>query len=202
MGLRHQFLPPYLRPLHEIGRTPVLCGLAMPVLETDIYQEPAESHPLDDRPFGRMLEALDDLRPEEVYVCAGASHRYALVGELMATAMQARRGVGAVCDGYIRDVPGLLNLDFPVFSLGPYGQDQRGRGLVIDYRIPVEIGGILIRPGDVIFGDTDGVLVVPSEHVHQVFQRALDKARGEKTVKHAIENGMGAAEAFEKYGIM
>ena len=202
MRLRHQFLPPEIQPMKVAQPdreriVPLLIGRAMPVLEADVFEEPSEQ-----APFGKMLDALDDLKPDEVYVCAGASYRYALVGELMATAVLARGARGAVTDGYVRDTEGLVKLGFPVFSRGSYAQDQRGRGMVLDYRVPIEIGGIPIRPGDIIVGDIDGVLVVPSEHETEVFAGALEKARAEKTVQQAIMDGMGAKEAFETYGIL
>ena len=197
VGLRRQFLSPLIRPLQPTGNIPLLIGRAMPVLEADIFEDPREGPP-----FGRMLAALDDLQPNEVYVCAGASPRYALVGELMCTAMMARGAVGAVCDGYIRDADRILELDFPVYSLGPYAQDQRGRGMVLDFRLPIEIAGIRIEPGDIILGDVDGVLIVPQPAEAEVFTRALAKARAEKTVQQALKNGMTATEAFAKYGIL
>jgi len=73
---------------------------------------------------------------------------------------------------------------------------------VVDFRIPVEIGAVRVRPGDILFGDIDGVLLVPAEAEVEVFARALEKARGEKLVKKAIEEGSSAVKAFEKYGIM
>jgi regulator of RNase E activity RraA len=109
---------------------------------------------------------------------------------------------GAVLDGYSRDTAGILNLDFPTFSYGPYAQDQGPRGKVIDYRIPIEIGGVKIIPGDIVFGDVDGVCVIPQDAEGEVFTKSLEKARGEKLVRKAIESGMSAVEAFRKYGIM
>jgi regulator of RNase E activity RraA len=110
---------------------------------------------------------------------------------------------GAVVDGYSRDTQGILALGFPVFSHGCYAQDQGPRGKVIDFRVPIEMaGGVRIEPGDIIFGDLDGVCVIPRRSEREVFTRALEKARGEKLVRKALEQGMGAAEAFKKFGIM
>ena len=109
---------------------------------------------------------------------------------------------GAVLDGYVRDTHGILELDFPTFSCGSYAQDQGPRGKVIDFRVPVEIEGTRVNPGDIVFGDIDGVLLIPREQEEEIIMEALEKARGEKLVKKAIEAGMGAGEAFEKYGIM
>lgn len=193
LGLRHQFLPPQLQPL---DRSMVTIGRAMTVLEADCFEEGA-------KPFGLMLEALDDLKTNEVYVCAGASPRYALWGELMSIRAMKLGATGAVVDGYSRDTQGILALGFPVFSHGCYAQDQGPRGKVIDFRVPIEMaGGVRIEPGDIIFGDLDGVCVIPRRSEREVFTRALEKARGEKLVRKALEQGMGAAEAFKKFGIM
>ena len=112
------------------------------------------------------------------------------------------KAAGAVVDGYLRDTHGILAMDFPAFAHGSYAQDQGPRGKVIDFRVPLEIGGVRIRPGDILFGDVDGVLVVPREAEREVFVGAIEKARGEKIVQKAIEEGMSASEAFKKYGIL
>ena len=154
------------------------------------------------KPFGLMLEALDDLKPGEVYICTGSSPSYALWGELMSTRATKLGAVGAVVDGYSRDTQGILKLNFPTFSYGRYAQDQGPRGKVIDWRVPIEMNGVRINSGDIIFGDIDGVCVIPRDAEEEVFAAALEKARGEKKVAEAIRNGMGAVEAFAKFGIM
>ena len=109
---------------------------------------------------------------------------------------------GAVVDGFSRDTPEILQLGFPTFSSGTYAQDQGPRGKVVDFRIAIDFGGITVAPGDVIFGDLDGVLVVPQEVVEEAFTGALEKARGEKDVRKALEAGMSTKDAFEHFGIM
>jgi regulator of RNase E activity RraA len=201
LGLQHQFLPPYLVPLRD---DMIVAGRAMPVLECDVFVETNTegNGPLSAKPFGLMLEALDDLKPNEVYVAAGASPRYALWGELMSTRARKLGAAGSVVDGYSRDTVGVLQLGFPTFSRGRYAQDQGPRGKVVDFRVPVEIGGVRIQPGDIIHGDIDGVLVIPREAEEEVIRLALEKARGEKLVAQAIREGMGAVEAFRTFGIM
>lgn len=103
-----------------------------------------------------MLEALDDLRPNEVYVATGGSFRYAMWGELMSTRAQHLRAAGAVLNGFVRDAAGIEALDFPTFCRELYAQDQGPRGKVIDFRTPIEIEGVRIAPGDLIFGDRRG----------------------------------------------
>ncbi|MCY3918154.1 MAG: RraA family protein [Chloroflexi bacterium] len=201
LGFLHQFLPPRIGPLRP---DMVVIGRAMTVLEADVFEErsSSENNPVMSRAFGLLFEALDDLKPHEVYVCAGASPRYALWGELMSARAIKLGAAGAVVDGYLRDTNGILAQNFPAFSYGSYAQDQGPRGKVIDFRVPIEIEGIRINTGDIVFGDVDGVLVAPREAEEEIFTGAIDKARGEKLVGKAIEEGMSASEAFRKFGIM
>jgi regulator of RNase E activity RraA len=201
MELTHQFLPPTIKPLDS---SMVVIGRAMPVVEADVelIEESALENPEISKPFGLMFDALDDLKAHEVYVCSGASHRYALWGGLMSTRAIKLGAAGAVVDGFSRDTPEILQLGFPTFSSGTYAQDQGPRGKVVDFRIAIDFGGITVAPGDVIFGDLDGVLVVPQEVVEEAFTGALEKARGEKDVRKALEEGMSTKDAFEHFGIM
>lgn len=200
MHYLHQFLPQRIQP---IEMNMVVAGRAMTVLEADAFEELSEGYnPIMCKPFGLMLEALDDLKEDEVYICTGSSPSYALVGELMCTRMQILKAAGAVVNGFHRDTKGILEINFPCFSYGRYAQDQGPRGKVIDYRVPIEIEGVRINPGDIIFGDMDGVLVIPQEIETEVIQRAYEKATGEKMVAEAIRGGMAAKASFDKHGIM
>lgn len=201
LGLIHQFLPPKIRPLRN---DMVVIGRAMPVLSIDVYSESEKkSHnPLLAKPFGLMLEALDDLKPNEVYLNTGSSPRNAMWGELMSTRAIKLGAAGAVVNGYTRDTNGVLNLNFPTFGFGPYAQDSAPRYKVIDWRVPIEIGQVRINPGDILFGDIDGVCVIPKSAERETFAKAFEKARGEKLVAKAIRDGMSAVKAFETYGIM
>jgi regulator of RNase E activity RraA len=199
LGLQQQFLPPQVHPLDP---SMTLVGRAMPVLEADFYEGAASRHPLADRPFGLMLEALDDLQAGEIYVCTGGSPRYALWGELMSTRAMQCGAAGAVLDGYSRDTKGILALGFPTFSYGSYAQDQGPRGKVIDFRAAIQVGQARIEPGDILVGDLDGVCVVPRRAEEQVFMAAMEKVRAEKTVQKALQQGMTAREAFDRYGVL
>jgi regulator of RNase E activity RraA len=203
LGLRRQFLSPKIQPLRD---DMVVIGRAMPVLEADVFEERIDgsANPLMQKPFGLMLEALDDLKPNEVYICTGASPAYALWGELMSTRALKLRAAGAVVDGYSRDTRGILKLDppFPVLSHGRYAQDQGPRGKVIDFRVPIEMNSVRVTPGDIVFGDLDGVCIVPRAAEHDVFRLALEKIRDEQRVAKAIRGGMSAVEAFKTFGIM
>lgn len=198
-GMTHQFLPPQIKALRE---DMIVIGRAMPVLEADCASE-VVAHSGQGQPFGLMFEALDDLKSGEVYICNGASPRYALWGELMSTRAIHLGAAGAVVDGYARDTRGILHLNFPTFSWGSYAQDQRVRGRVIDYRCPIEFSnGVLVNPGDIVFGDIDGVVIIPQQRENEIVELAVEKVRGENTVRTAIEAGMSTVDAFATYGIM
>jgi len=192
LGRYHQFLPQPIQPLRDEMK---VTGRAMPVLMTDV-------HGPQKKPFGRLTEALDDLKPGELYICGGGAMRCAYWGELLTTAARTRQARGAVVDGFHRDTPKILEQDWPVFSRGRFAQDSSMRAGVVDFRCPIEIGGVWIAPGDFVFGDLDGVVIVPKAVETEVVARALEKARAEKVVRKAIEGGMSATEAFTKYGVL
>ncbi|MCY4780642.1 RraA family protein [Sphingobacterium sp. UT-1RO-CII-1] len=201
MGMFHQFLGADIQPLRD---DMFVVGRAMTVLEADVCSlgESTSKNPVLAKTFGYMLEALDDLKEDEIYICSGSSPEYAVWGEIMSARAKMLGGAGAVVNGYSRDTTGILALDFPCFSLGRYAQDQAPRGKVIDWRVPIYFNNILINDGDILIGDIDGVCVVPKEHEAEIFTRALEKARSEKVVLQKVLEGMGAKDAFDKYGIM
>lgn len=200
LGLRRQFLPQAIQPLKP---DMVIAGRAMPVIEADIFGEAGKDAqgPLANKAFGLMFEALDDLKAGEIYIATGASLRYALFGELMATRATYLKAAGAILDGYVRDARGIEALGMAMFSRGLYAQDQGVRGKVIDFRSPIEIEGVRIAPGDLLFGDREGVVVIPREAEGEVIAKAVEKARTEGEVEKAIKSGMGACEAWEKFGV-
>ena len=201
MGCRRQFLPAGIAPLQPNMK---IAGRAMPVLECDIFSDgDAESAgPLARKRFGLMLEALDDLKPGEIYIATGASLRYALWGGLMSTRAIHLKAAGAVLDGYVRDVDEIERLGFQVFCRGVYAQDQGPRGKVVDFRSAIEIEGVRIAPGDLLFGDREGVLVIPRAAEEEAIVRALEKAATEDQVAIAIRKGMSAGDALKTFGVM
>jgi regulator of RNase E activity RraA len=152
--------------------------------------------------FGKLTEALDQLQEGEIYIATGGGMRCAYWGEILTATAKARGARGAVIDGYHRDTPMVMEQNWPVFSRGRYAQDSGVRTQVADYRCNIEIGGVWIAPGDLIFADLDGVLVIPKKVEREVIIKALEKARGEKLVRKEIENGMSSGDAFAKYGIL
>jgi regulator of RNase E activity RraA len=201
LGYYHQFLSPCLKPLDPHM---LVIGRAMPVLEADIDLDDIEYNfrEKSKKPFGLMFEALDDLKEDEVYICSGSSSNYALWGELMSTRALKLSAAGAVVNGYSRDTHGILRLNFPTFSLGTYAQDQKPRGEVVDFRIPIKWDSIRIEPGTIVFGDRDGVIVIPRDMENEAFTGAIEKARAEKRVSKALRQGMSSVDAFNRFGVM
>jgi regulator of RNase E activity RraA len=167
----------------------------MPVVMIDVFGKQKQ-------PFGKLTEALDQLQPGEIYLASGGEMRCAYWGEILTATAKKRGALGAVINGFHRDTPKVLEQDWPVFSRGRFAQDSSVRTQVVDYRCPIEVGGVWVETGDLVFGDLDGVVVVPKKVEREVMERALTKARGEKTVRKAIEAGMSSTEAFKKYGIL
>lgn len=192
LGHHHQFLPPEIRPIKDDMK---LAGYAMTVLVGDVYSLP-------EKPFGLMIEALDQLKEDEIYITGGGLKRSAYWGEIMTATAHVRGAAGAVINGWHRDTPQVLEQNWPVFSRGCWAQDSSVRTVVLDYRCTIKIGDVIINSGDFIFGDVDGVLIIPQTVAHEVIEKSLIKAAGEKTVRTAIEGGMSAADAFAKYGIL
>lgn len=188
----YQFLPQPVQPIRAIDK---LVGRAMPALMIDVFGP-------QDEPFGKLTEALDQLMPGEVYIAAGGARRCAYWGEILTATAKKRGAVGAVIDGYYRDTPRVMEQDWPVFARGRYAQDSCVRTKVIDYRCAIEVGNVWIEPGDLIFGDMDGVLAIPKKHEVEVVTKALERARAERVVRQEIEDGMSSTEVFKKYGIL
>lgn len=192
IGCYHQFLPQPIKPIRMEDK---LIGRAMPVLMIDVFGPQRQ-------PFGKLTEALDQLEKGEIYLASGGAMRCAYWGEILTATAKKRGAAGAVIDGYYRDTTGVLEQEWPIFSRGRFAQDSGVRTQVVDYRCDIQVGEVWVKPGSLIFGDMDGVLVIPREYEVEVIARSLEKARGEKLVRKEIENGLSSTDAFKKYGIL
>ena len=192
-GYRHQVLRHTLRPL--LPET-VVVGRAMPVLCLDVYEIPNE-------PYQQEIAAVDSLKQDDVLVCStNGSTRICFWGELLSTAASARGARGAIIDGFIRDVRRIMGMRFPIFTTGLSPVDSNGRGEVVAYNVPIECGGVTVNPGDVVFGDADGVVVIPQAVETKVIDTALEKVRGENQTREALREGATLREVYDKYGIL
>src|SRR5262249_6134769 len=146
-------------------------------------------------PYEKEIAAVDSLRPGEVFVMA-VNRSLAIVpwGELLSTATRARGGRGAVLDGLVRDRSRIKAMGLPVFCPGCRLYDSCGRGIVVDYDVPVVIDPLAIPPGDLVFGDADGVVVVPRAVETPVLARAWSKVAGENLPRQALEGGQLLAD--------
>lgn len=193
IGLRRQSPAVELRP---VTTERLLVGRCKTTLWDDLYHE-------DPRPYELELKAVDDCQPDQVLIAAcNGSMRSAVWGELLTTAASNRGCVGALVDGAVRDVVRMREMDFPVFARGMSPLDSLNRQRVVDVDVPVEIGGVIFRTGDLVFADLDGIVVVPQESEADVMQLAWAKVHAENTVRDAIRDGMSATAAFEKYGVL
>ena len=193
LGLTHQSPRLQLRPLTVQG---LLVGRAKTTLWADMFHS-------DPKPYDLELQAVDSCQPDDVMIAAaGGSTRSGVWGELLSTAAANSGAVGAVIDGAVRDVPKMRAMGFAVYALGTCVYDSKDRQRVIDLDVPVEIDSVRIAPGDLVFADEDGVVVVPREAEEEAIQRAWDKVHAENITRDAIKGGMKAMAAYEKYGVL
>jgi regulator of RNase E activity RraA len=160
------------------------------------------AHP-DPRPYELELMAVDGCRSDDVLIAAASgSQRSGIWGELLTTAAKNAGCVGAIVDGAIRDVDKIAAMSFPVFARGTSVYDSLHRQRVVDVDVPVEIDGVTFHPGDLVFGDADGVVVVPQSVEREAIRRAWEKVHAENAVRDAIRSGLPAQQAFAKYGVL
>lgn len=190
LGVREHTLDTALRPLAPGMR---LAGRAVPV-------EVAATDVLPEEPYAGEMAVLDSLRPGEVPVYAVAPDvNAALWGELFSCAAMGRGAAGAVVDGPVRDIGPTRELGFPVFARGCSPLDTRGRAEVVRFREPVVCSGVLVRPGDVVVADEDGVVVCPAELEDEVAAAIAAKARDEGGARADLRAGASLAEVWERW---
>jgi regulator of RNase E activity RraA len=193
IGIRNQAMREYLRP---VCPCPAFFGWARTIACSDVYHVPPE-------PYAMEIEALDSiLSGEVVVVSTQQSKRNAPWGELLSTAARARGAHGAVVDGLVRDVRKIEELGFPVLAAGIKPVDSIGRGVVTAYNVPVECGEVLVKPGDFVFADLDGVVVIPKANVEEVLHLALNKATRENSSRAELMNGAYLRDVYQKYGVL
>ncbi|MBI5879484.1 MAG: RraA family protein [Chloroflexi bacterium] len=193
LGYRHQTMSGDIRP---VNAEMVVAGTVRPVLSVDVYR-------VRDDCYDQEIAFVDSLLTDDVVVaCTNRSTRTGLWGELLSTAARARGARGCVTDGYVRDVRRIVQMGFPVFAAGMRPVDSKGRSIVFEYDTPVEVGGVPCTRGDVVFGDVDGVVVVPAAIAEQVIAEAVHKVRQESASRAALENGGYLRDVFNRYGVL
>lgn len=168
--------------------------------KTTLWADMAHADP---EPYALELAAVDGLKSGDVFIAAAnGSDRSGIWGELLSTAAQASGARGAIVDGHVRDLRRMTAMGFPVHARGARVHDSRDRQRVIDVDVPVSIGGVLFRPGDIVVADEDGIVVVPREVEEEALTRAWRKVHDENRVRDALREGMSAAEAFRVFGVL
>ena len=196
LGLMRQAMKPFIRPLDDglqlIGRA-----------RTGLYM-PAYEHRAGENPYEVEIALVDDLKPNDVVVlaCNGPTDRIAPWGELLSTASQARGATGCVTDGLVRDVRQIREMGFALVHGGIGPLDTQGCARMVERDVPVECAGVAVRPGDIVFGDVDGVVVIPREHEAAVIQRGLEKISGENQSRDALRRGELLGDVFKRLGIL
>jgi 4-hydroxy-4-methyl-2-oxoglutarate aldolase len=192
-GLIDQSMDARLRPIAPTMR---VVGRAHTVLTADVYERPAE-------PYRLEIAAVDALKPGDVMVaCTNGSERTCFWGELLSTAATARGATGCVIDGHTRDALRIIEMGFPVFCTGFRPVDSSFRSVVVDYGIPIRVGGVLVHPGDIVFGDFDGIVVVPRERLAETVEKALAKVDGENHSRAMLQEGYLLRDVYDKYGVL
>ena len=196
LGLMNQAMQPFVRPLDE---SLVLAGRA----RTGLYMLAYEVRD-GENPYEVEIALVDDLKPGDVPVlaCDGPTQRIAPWGELLSTAAKARGAAGCITDGLVRDVRQIREMRFPVFHGGIGPLDTKGRARMVQRNVPVECAGVKVRDGDIVFGDVDGVVVIPQERAAEVLARANEKVAGEGRTRDELRQGRLLREVFEKYRIL
>lgn len=195
LGFMSQAMSPNIRPLDE---EKMLLGYARTGLYHDVYEVKD-----GENPYELEIALIDDLKSGEVPVLAcGASGRIAPWGELLSTASVARGATGCVTDGLVRDIRFIRKMGFPVFHGGIGPLDSKGRGELVEMDVTIECGGVRVRSGDLMFGDADGVIVIPREARDETIARALEKVSAENKTRDELAKGARLKDIYDKYGVL
>jgi 4-hydroxy-4-methyl-2-oxoglutarate aldolase len=193
MNVRVKCMDPAVKPLVPTMKT---WGEAVTVYVEKVSEVPK-------KPFQLEMEVIDDLKEGQIIVAqCNAAELSAFWGGLLSNAAVGRKSPGAIMDGGARDYREIVSLNFPVFCKGLSPYDSCGRMDGKERDIPIVCGGIRVLPGDLVYGDVDGVVVVPQEMAEEVITRAWEKVKGENTVREELRAGASVVKTFEKYGIL
>ncbi len=194
LGHRNQAMHQRLRPLLPDIKACGFIGRARTFdwMETDAI--------IEENPYGLEIEAMDSLGRGDVVVhSTDVNGTNAPWGELMSTISKRKGVTGCVCDSQVRDCVKIIEMGFPVYYAGIRPLDSKGRGLVVGYDKPVMCGDVLVHPGDLIFADFDGIVVVPKGLEQQVYELAKEKVNNENLSRKELLQGLSLREVYDKY---
>ncbi len=159
-----------------------------------------EINHVSDDPYGLEIEAMDSLKTNDVVIhstdYAGTNAPW---GELMSTIAKRNGAVGCVCDSQVRDCVRIIEMGFPVYYSGIRPLDSKGRAIVAAYDVPVRCGEVLVYPGDIVYADFDGIVVVPKAAELEVFEKAQQKGHNENLSRKELLEGSSLREVYDKY---
>jgi regulator of RNase E activity RraA len=197
LGYRNQAMHHRLRPLLPDILNCGFVGRARTVRWMEV------DYVVDKDPYGLEIEVVDALRPGDVIVhSTDHSGTNAPWGELLSTVAKRNGSVGCVCDSQIRDCVRIIEMGYPVYYAGIRPLDSMGRGRVMAYDVPIRCGEVLVRPGELVFADYDGIVVIPSQVEREVLELAHDKAGKESLTRQALLEGQSLREVYDTYGVL
>lgn len=195
VGYRNQALPAGIRPLDDAS---VLVGRARTAAFMEVFHVEEGANP-----YELEIALIDSLKTDEIPVFACSQPmKIGPWGELLTTAAMARGAAGAVMDGCVRDIKAIRKLGFPVFCGGIAPLDSKGRGKIMAIDVPIECGGVAVEPGDLVFGDADGTVVIPRRAEAEVLRLAFEKVEGERNTLRDLQRGDKLADVFARYNIL
>ena len=197
LGYRNQAMHQRIRPLLPDMRNCGFIGRARTArwMETDYIVEAD--------PYGLELDLMDSLKLGDAVIHStdyGGTN--APWGELMSTIAKLHGAVGTVCDSQVRDCVRIIDMGFPVYYAGIRPLDSKGRARIMDYDVPVSCGEVLIHPGELVFADFDGVVVIPKIVENDVLRLAHEKAGKENSSRQELLTGKTLKEVYATYGVL
>jgi 4-hydroxy-4-methyl-2-oxoglutarate aldolase len=193
MGIRNHTLNRHIRPIRD---DMVLAGRAMPIVASEVFEIP-------DEPYAMTIEVLDGLKQDQVpLIVANNDLNTAMWGELFSTASRARGARGTIIEGLSRDTRKILQMNYPLFCTGRMPTDSKGRAEFIRFGRQVRSGDTIVKPGDILFADLDGIVVISNEVEEEVLKRAYEKASKENVVRNELLNGKLLSEAWRKHRVL
>lgn len=150
---------------------------------------------------GTVGDFLDDVEPGQVCVLDNGGRDYCTVwGDIMALYASMKGVAGTLIYGVCRDVKDIRKIGYPVFSLGHYMVTGKDRVEVAQINEPVTVAGIKVCPGDLIFGDDTGALVIPYDRIERVLEIAKEIEQKEENIRQDLHSGISLREARARTG--
>ncbi len=194
MGYHCQVVSPHSK-IHPLENNFVVTGRATTLLN--------ESNENEEEPYDAVITCIDNLKPDSVLVTTGSdTFNVGIMGELTATALRVRKSRGAIVNGYTRDARKLIKMEFPTFAWGASPIDTTGRVKVVDYNIPIIIGGVKVSPNDLVFADMDGIIVIPKNIEKEVIKEVIKRINTENVVRKELAEGKTMAEVWKKHQVL